>query len=68
LGFRAGGILCLDLDSSRTGAFGNKVDVVQVHIFLIHFASDSTPQTARIRNWRTIHTARERKAWRIVLG
>ena len=28
-------ILCLDLDSSRTGAFGNEVDVVQVHTLYI---------------------------------
>ena len=28
LGFRASRILCLNLDSFRTGAFGNEVDVV----------------------------------------
>ena len=27
-GFRASRILCFDLDSSRTGAFGNEEDVV----------------------------------------
>ena len=37
LGFHASRILCLDLDSSRTGAFGNEVDVVEVHLFLNTF-------------------------------
>jgi hypothetical protein len=35
LGFHASRILCLDQDSSRTGAFGNEVDVVQVHTLYI---------------------------------
>ena len=37
LGFHASRILRLDLDSSRTGAFGNEVAVVQVHFLLITF-------------------------------
>jgi len=44
LGFHASRILCFDLDSSRTGAFGNEVDVVEVHRFLTHFATYSVPQ------------------------
>jgi hypothetical protein len=39
LGFRASRILCLDVDSPRTGALGNEVDVIKVQVFLIYFAS-----------------------------
>ena len=41
LGFHASRILCLDLDSLRTSAFRNEVDLVEIHRFLTHFGSCS---------------------------
>jgi hypothetical protein len=48
LGFHASRILCLDLDSSRTGAFGNEVDVVQVHTLYISWGYSLINELDRI--------------------
>ena len=45
MGFHASRILCLDLDSSRTGALGKEVDVVEVHTLYISRETDLLPYT-----------------------